>query len=82
MVFITLFTLVTLTLPIQSFAGFGTYEGAWVIASVSLGVPIDIAILSSFIAHIVSLLYTIGAGIFGIGVSKKIEVDFLNNRKL
>jgi len=71
MVFITIFTLVTLILPIQSFAGFGTYEGAWVIASLSLGVPLDIAILSSFIAHIVGLLYTIGAGIFGIGVIKE-----------
>jgi len=82
MVFITLFTLVTLTLPIQSFAGFGTYEGAWVIASMSLGVPLDIAILSSFIAHIVGLLYTICAGIFGIAVSKEIRVNFLTNRKV
>ncbi len=60
--------------PSRVFAGFGTYEGAWVIASMSLGVPIDIAILSGFIAHIVGLLYTIGAGIFGIGVIKDKEI--------
>jgi hypothetical protein len=81
-VFITLFTRITLILPIHSFAGFGTYESAWVIASMSLGVPMDVAILSSFIAHIVGLLYTIGAGIFGIAVSKEIKVNFLINRKV
>ena len=72
MAFITLFTRVTLILPIHSFLGFGTYEGAWVIASISLGVPMDIAIISGFIAHIVGLLYTIGAGVFGIRVIKEI----------
>jgi uncharacterized protein (TIRG00374 family) len=82
MAFITLFTRVTLTLPIHSFAGFGTYEGAWVIASMALGIPIDIAVLSSFTAHIIGLLYTIGAGIFTIAISKEIQVNFLTNRKL
>jgi uncharacterized protein (TIRG00374 family) len=80
--FITIFTCVTLILPIHSFAGFGTYEGAWVIASISLGIPIDIAILSSFIAHIVGLLYTVGAGIFGIGIIKEIKSPSKRNRKL
>lgn len=72
-IFITLFTCFTLVLPIHSFAGFGTFEGAWVIASMSLGAPMDIAILSGFIAHIVGLLYTIGAGVFGISIFKEIK---------
>ena len=72
MAFITLITRITLILPIHSFLGFGTYEGAWVIASMSLGVSMDIAILSGFIAHIVGLLYTLGAGIFGISIIKEI----------
>ena len=81
-VFIALFTRVTLILPVHSFAGFGTYEGAWVIASMSLGIPLEIAILSGFTIHIIGLLYTVVTGIFTIVISKEIQVNFLTNRKL
>jgi uncharacterized protein (TIRG00374 family) len=52
-------------LPIQGFGGFGTIEGTWVVSFMLLGIAKEAAILSGFAFHIVFLIFTILAGLFG-----------------
>jgi len=45
-------------LPIQGIAGFGTVEGAWTLAFMALGIPVEMAIASGFSFHIMRLFYS------------------------
>lgn len=56
----------TSVLPIQGLAGFGTYEGAWAIVFIPLGISKEIAIASGFAVHVIFLLYSIILGLFGL----------------
>ena len=50
-------------LPTHALAGFGTYEGAFVLAAVALGFSTEIAISVGFNYHIYNLIFTISWGI-------------------
>ncbi|MEM2918495.1 MAG: lysylphosphatidylglycerol synthase transmembrane domain-containing protein [Candidatus Altiarchaeota archaeon] len=65
LIFVASFTILTTTLPIQGIAGFGTYEGAWTIAMLYVGVSKELAIMSGFGIHILNLIYSIMLSIFG-----------------
>ncbi|HTF89446.1 MAG TPA: lysylphosphatidylglycerol synthase transmembrane domain-containing protein [Planctomycetota bacterium] len=52
-------------LPINSFAGFGTQEGGWVLGFGLLGVPRDLALSTGFGVHLAQLASTIVLGICG-----------------
>ena len=60
------FSLLSMIIPIQGIAGFGTQEGFWVFAFVPLGVSLDKAISSGFVFHIVIILYFLILGSIGI----------------
>jgi uncharacterized protein (TIRG00374 family) len=63
-------TFFTIMLPIHGIAGFGTIEAAWSIFFFILGVSKEIAISSSFIFHIVLVLYFLILGIYGLTMLK------------
>ncbi|MEO6711751.1 MAG: lysylphosphatidylglycerol synthase transmembrane domain-containing protein [Planctomycetota bacterium] len=52
-------------LPINSFAGFGTQEGGWVLGFGLLGVPRGLALSTGFGVHLAQLASTIVLGICG-----------------
>ncbi|MHA2215340.1 MAG: lysylphosphatidylglycerol synthase transmembrane domain-containing protein [Candidatus Hodarchaeales archaeon] len=70
--FIVMITLTTTILPIQGVGNFGTMEGVWVGASLLLGIPLDVAILSGFSVHILSITYTLIVGFISL-LTLKIE---------
>jgi len=53
-------------LPTHAVAGLGTYEGAFVLAAVGLGLPKEHAIIAGFNYHIVNLVSTILQGLVAI----------------
>jgi hypothetical protein len=63
-------TLTTTILPIQGVGNFGTMESVWVGASLLLGIPLNVAILSGFSAHILSITYILIIGFVSIGTMK------------
>ena len=52
-------------LPINSFAGFGTQEGGWVLGFGLLGVPRDLALSTGLGVHLAQLASTLLLGILG-----------------
>lgn len=56
------FVVLSSTLPLQGVAGFGTNEGAWTLAFVPLGMPLETAIATGFSVHILLLLFSIVTG--------------------
>jgi len=52
-------------LPINSFAGFGTQEGGWVVGFLLLGVPRDLALSSGLGVHLAQLASTVALGLLG-----------------
>jgi uncharacterized protein (TIRG00374 family) len=68
--------LIAVILPVQGLAGFGTYEGAWTIALLYLGFPLEISIASSFVIHIIQLAYLIITAVPGI-----IYYKFIGNKQ-
>ncbi len=60
------FPVFVILLPIQSLGGFGTFEGAWTIAFMSLGVSKEIAIASGFGFHIIASVYFLILGGYGL----------------
>ncbi|ABN56133.1 conserved hypothetical protein 374 [Methanoculleus marisnigri JR1] len=60
------FTLLTSLLPIQGIGGFGTTEGVWTLVFVQLGMPMDIAITSGLVYHILVVIYYVVLGMWGI----------------
>jgi uncharacterized protein (TIRG00374 family) len=59
------FAVLTNLLPINSFAGFGTQEGGWVLGFGVLGVPRDLALSTGLGVHLAQLASTIVLGIIG-----------------
>jgi hypothetical protein len=59
------FVVLSTTLPVQGFAGFGTNEGAWTLAFVPLGLPLETAIATGFSVHILLLLFSLITGGYG-----------------
>lgn len=57
---------ISAVLPTHALAGFGTYEGAFVLAFIMLGFTEEIAIIVGFTYHLVVLLYTVMLGIISI----------------
>lgn len=57
--------IVSTFLPLQGIGGFGTLEGVWTLAFVALGVSKEAAVLSGFGFHIVFLVFTAVAGLYG-----------------
>ena len=53
-------------LPTHAVAGLGTYEGAFVLASVGLGLPKDAATIAGFNYHIVNLAFTVLQGLIAV----------------
>jgi len=60
------FLVFTTVLPIQGMGGFGTYESAWTIAFISLGITKQVAITSGFGIHILCVSYFLILGSFGL----------------
>ena len=58
--------LFTVILPIQSIGGFGTQEGAYAIAFIAMGIPKELAITSAFSLHIISYIYFLILGGYGL----------------
>ena len=58
--------LFTFILPIQSIGGFGTQEGAYAIAFISMGISKELAITSAFSLHIVAFIYFLILGGYGL----------------
>jgi uncharacterized membrane protein YbhN (UPF0104 family) len=52
-------------LPINSFAGFGTQEGGWVVGFGLLGVQRDLALSTGLGVHLAQLASTLALGILG-----------------
>ncbi len=57
---------VSAVIPLQSIGGFGVMEGLFTIGFMSLGLPKEVAISSGFSFHILTLIYSIALGIFGL----------------
>ena len=51
--------------PIQSLAGLGTFEGFWTFAFMLVGLNKNLAISSGFIQHILSILFFLAVGFYG-----------------
>ena len=58
-VFVSSIVLLTLIMPIKSFGGFGTTEGAWAIGMMVLGFSKEISIRSGFVIHLFNLINVI-----------------------
>lgn len=65
------FSIFTNVLPIPSVGAFGIYEGAWTVAFMSLGVCKECAVISGFGVHIISFMYFVLLGSYGILVMKR-----------
>lgn len=59
------FSVIASLLPIQGIGQFGTYEGAWALAFIALGLPKEIAIASGFGTHIIGVIYFLILGFYG-----------------
>ena len=60
------FILLTSVLPIQGLGGFGTTEAVWTLIFVPLGMPLEEAIISGFCFHIISIVFYLLLGGYGI----------------
>ncbi|MFH1317248.1 MAG: lysylphosphatidylglycerol synthase transmembrane domain-containing protein [Candidatus Woesearchaeota archaeon] len=60
-------------LPIHSFGGFGTSEGAWAIAMIALGIGKEQAIISGFSVHIIMYIFVLILCVFAIPILRKIR---------
>ncbi len=60
------FSILTGILPIQGIGNFGTYETAWMILFIPLGITKEMAIISGFTVHIISIIYSLILGSFGL----------------
>ncbi|MEA3254630.1 MAG: lysylphosphatidylglycerol synthase transmembrane domain-containing protein, partial [Candidatus Altiarchaeota archaeon] len=60
------FAILTGILPVQGLGGFGTYEGAWAVVFIPLGISKETAIASGFAVHILFLLYSMILGSLGL----------------
>ncbi|MBD3164410.1 flippase-like domain-containing protein [Candidatus Woesearchaeota archaeon] len=58
-------------LPVQGIAGIGTYEGAWALSLIFLGIAKETAIVAGFVIHIMQVLFLVLLGLFGFLISLK-----------
>lgn len=63
--FALLFGVLFSLVPIHGLAGFGTIEAPWVLALIILNVPQDEAIASGFGLHIITIIYCMIIGLYG-----------------
>lgn len=63
-------SILSVLFPIQGIGGFGTSNMGWVIGYMTVGVPKQIAITAGFSVHIISFIYTLILGVFGIVMLK------------
>jgi len=70
---------VILILPLKSFAGIGTTEGAWMIGLVSMGVANKVALESGVIVHVINLISAAVFLVAGLIIRKLAEMK-LNNQ--
>jgi len=68
-------------LPIQGIAGFGTYEGAWGISLYYFGINKEVAITTSFVMHIMQLVYLIFLAIVAFPYYKILMKNSLKDRE-
>ena len=66
MLFIVVFINITVILPIQGFAGFGSYEGAVILALTVFGIPLTNAISFSYALHILYIGFFMIFGVLGL----------------
>jgi uncharacterized membrane protein YbhN (UPF0104 family) len=59
------FSLLTTILPFQGIGGFGTMEGGWTIGFMLFGMSKDLAIISGFGVHIITIFYFLVLGVIG-----------------
>ena len=64
------FSVIASLLPIQGVGQFGTYEGAWALAFIALGLPKETAIASGFGIHIIFVIFFSIMGLLGIIIMK------------
>jgi len=65
-------------MPTHALAGFGTYEGAFVLAFVMLGFNKEISIIVGFSYHIINLIFTVAMGLLAIAI---LSMPFYRVRK-
>lgn len=68
------FPLITNILPIQGFAGFGSFEGSWAGAFFLLGIPEVLAISSGIIVHLIILIYQALLGLTGVLMIRRVSL--------
>jgi len=75
------FSVLISILPVHGVGGFGTMEGAWAIIFIALGAGKEIAISTGFAYHIIIIIFTIFAGVYGLVTFNKqiVDFDFNNN---
>jgi len=57
--------LIVHTFPIQGVAGFGTYEGAWALSLMYLGISRELSVTAGFVIHLVQIVFFVALGIVG-----------------
>jgi hypothetical protein len=53
-------------LPLQVISGFGIHETTWIFIALALGIPKNIAITAAFGSHLLSLIYLLIFGMYGV----------------
>jgi uncharacterized membrane protein YbhN (UPF0104 family) len=51
--------------PIQGVVGFGTYEGAWALSLMCLGISRELSVTAGFVIHLVQIVFFVSLGIVG-----------------
>ena len=72
------FVILTYLLPIQGLLGFGTSEGAWVLVLLYFSFNRDGAIVSGFVLHILTLIFSIILGFYGFISNKLFKENKIN----
>lgn len=69
-IFASILPMLTTVLPVQGIGGFGTTEGAWTIGLMLFGISKETAIASAFTIHIISYVYFLILGFYGLIIFK------------
>lgn len=68
--------------PVQGVVGFGTYEGAWAISLIFLGISKEPAVTAGFVMHIIQIVFFVALGILGFLLSyRQGEIINRNSKK-
>jgi len=63
-------------LPLQVVSGLGIHETTWVFIALALGIPKNIAITAAFGSHLLSIIYLVIFGVYGI-----LRLQYFINKK-